>query len=380
LIVHSGKLGGQMVDTDSLTALRAHPLTCLADWLATYTGVDRNLIQLMEMLSLAGGRMGCPLHLDVRSDDLAADLHLANRILDLGEKAVAKVDSLSCFRKLEQQGLGQLYVVQVLARGGSLFRDITSRLARSSPIGTLPSVWRIDDQADGPPAPGALCLMTIEAERDLCRFGSTYATSGFSPQASEASKNLIDFLKRLSNTPASPCPFNVSHAARLTPENSLILERVLQVFAASRAALSSEAHTGSVSSEDYNAVRALLCELPLTPAARSIPPAAVATAETIFEHATDPAHQLSLPGHSNQGTSWFTREDAKNWTGLSYNTVKKNLRHMEEDGLVQSTVAETNRQRGRTIHFRFVQNCSPPFTIRNPFEVLPTSPEENLPG
>ena len=59
------------------------------------------------------------------------------------------------------------------------------------------------------------------------------------------------------------------------------------------------------------------------------------------------------------------------WTGLSYNTVKKHLRQLEEEGLLRSTVAENNREQGRQIHFQFVDNRAPPFAWKNPFEGLP---------
>jgi hypothetical protein len=162
----------------------------------------------------------------------------------------------------------------------------------------------------------------------------------------------------------------------LSPERALILERVLQVFAATRRILSDAPPTGSVSTDDYRASRALLCNLPLTPAERSLPPAAAVTAEALYRRSTSPPHQLSLPDRSREGANWFTREDARAWTGLAYNTVKKHLRHMEEDGLVLSTIAETNRERGRKIHFRFAEGRAPPFNLGNPFDVLPPISEE----
>ena len=59
------------------------------------------------------------------------------------------------------------------------------------------------------------------------------------------------------------------------------------------------------------------------------------------------------------------------WTEYGYNTVKKHLQELEDDGIVVSTVAENNRDHGRQIHFRFADGRVPPFRWKNPFENLP---------
>jgi hypothetical protein len=71
------------------------------------------------------------------------------------------------------------------------------------------------------------------------------------------------------------------------------------------------------------------------------------------------------------GHSWFTRRDAARWTGLAYNTAKKHLQHPEEEGILRSIVAESNRERGRQIHYRFAEGHQPPFGWANPFGGLP---------
>jgi hypothetical protein len=348
----------------------------LADWLAAYIGVERNLIQLMELLSLAGGCMGCPLHLDVRTDHLVADLHLANRILDLSE-AVERVGNSRQLHQLERQGLTRVHVLFVQARGRELFRTLTVGLALTSPRAHGPSVWQVEDRVSAhSPSPTALCLMTTEVDRDLRGFGPAFANVPTDRTTDEAGGELVSFIKRLPNRPSFRCPLRDRYLDLLSPERALILERVLQVFAATRRILSDAPPSGSVSTDDYRASRALLCNLPLTQAERSLPPAAAVTAESLYHQSTSPAHQLSLPDRSGEGANWFTREDARAWTGLAYNTVKKHLRHMEEDGLVLSTIAETNRERGRKIHFRFAQGRSPPFNLGNPFDVLPPISEE----
>jgi DNA-binding transcriptional ArsR family regulator len=80
---------------------------------------------------------------------------------------------------------------------------------------------------------------------------------------------------------------------------------------------------------------------------------------------------IELPDLSVYGPKWFTRGNAMDWTDLSYNTVKKHLRQLEEEGLLRSTVAQNNREQGRQIHFQFVDNRAPPFAWKNPFEGLP---------
>jgi hypothetical protein len=349
----------------------------LAELVAGYTSVKRNLIQLMEFLSLAGGRMGCPLHLDVRSDHLAADLHLANRILDLSGSAAVRIYSPREVHQLERQGRARPDVLLVQGRGTELFRTITVGAAFTRHWAFGPSIWRIDDRVGADSiAPTALCLMTPEVDRDLRGFGPAFASGPSGRAADEAGASLASFIKGLPERSSFPCPLRDRYLDLLSPERALILERVLQVFAATRRILSGAPPSDSVSTDDYRASRALLCNLPLTPAERSLPPAAAVTAEALYRRSTSPGHHLSLPDRSGEGASWFTREDARAWTELAYNTVKKHLRHMEEDGLVLSTVAEANRERGRKIHFRFAEGRSPPFNLDNPFDVLPPISEE----
>jgi hypothetical protein len=218
--------------------------------------------------------------------------------------------------------------------------------------------------------------MTTEVDRDLRGFGPAFASVPADRTADEAGGELASFLKRLPARPSFRCPLRDRYLDLLSPERALILERVLQVFAATRRIMSDTPPSDSVSTDDYSASRALLCNLPLTQAERSLPPAAAVTAEELYHQSNSPGHHLSLPDRSEEGANWFTREDARAWTGMAYNTVKKHLRHMEEDGLVLSTITVANRERGRKIYFRFAQGRSPPFNLGNPFDVLPPISEE----
>ena len=94
-------------------------------------------------------------------------------------------------------------------------------------------------------------------------------------------------------------------------------------------------------------------------------------AEAIYDAIHGAKKGIELPDLSQHKATWFTRQDAIGWTKLGYSTVKQHLRDLEEEGLVQSTVAQNNRECGKQIHFRIVDGRTPPFERRNPFEGLP---------
>ena len=64
--VGAGHRNGPPVDP--LTPLRLHPAFGVADLLAAHMGLDRDLVQFVEFLSLAAGRMVMPVNLDVLTD------------------------------------------------------------------------------------------------------------------------------------------------------------------------------------------------------------------------------------------------------------------------------------------------------------------------
>jgi hypothetical protein len=95
--------GGSIVGgTDPLTPLRSHPAFPVMDQLARHVGVARDLVMMLEFLSLAAGRMVMPVHLDLQTDQVDVDLNIANRIMDLRCAHVDRVDTYVEFRTLEE--------------------------------------------------------------------------------------------------------------------------------------------------------------------------------------------------------------------------------------------------------------------------------------
>lgn len=372
----------------SLAPLRAHPVCALADLLAEYVGVERDLVQFVELLSLAAGRMVTPVNLDIQTDNLTVDLHLANRILDLRHEHVARIDTHKEFRALER---AEFYlhgkatndysddppdrprpVAAVLVRGNHrlLHREVSEYTARL--LGgdfTLPSLWRVTDLASSlPPVPSTLRVQTNQTGRGLDDFGHAFAGYRCCPEENE----LARLIESLPIQPVYPCAFRDRLRGVLRPEMMLAFRRLLHVLVAYRVVLpGSTDKRPEVLPEDYEAARALVVCLPLTPVDRDVSPQALGTASLIHEAIQDDGEQLSLPDLSQYGNKWFTRLDTVRWTGLGYNTVKKHLRELEGEGILRSTVAENNRERGRQIHFRFGDGRTPPFEWKNPFEGLP---------
>jgi hypothetical protein len=122
---------------------------------------------------------------------------------------------------------------------------------------------------------------------------------------------------------------------------------------------------------DYRCARTLLTNLPLTPIGTSVSPRALEAAEVIYQAVADKNFQRSLPDVSAAGSKWFNRAEARDWTGCSYSSVKSHLDEIEQEGLLRSTVAETDRKQGREIYYRFNDSVSPPFAWRNPFTAFP---------
>jgi hypothetical protein len=182
-------------------------------------------------------------------------------------------------------------------------------------------------------------------------------------------QNVVEALSRRTNY---PCSFRDKLPGDFDPIAMLIFERLLQVIADLRRILTqSTPTTEMVVPADYNAARTLLRLLPLAPADRTISSQALATAQRLFVAARSAQHQLVVPDRSADGHSWFTRIDAVKWADFSYTTAKKLLSELEDEGILESTIAQNNRERGRVIHYRFADGRHSPFGWRNPFELLP---------
>ncbi len=373
---------------DPLHHLKSHPVYAITDTLAEYMGVEKDLIQFIEFLSLAAGRMVMPVNLDVQTDQVAVDLHLANRILDLRHGHVARVDTHRQFRALEQDEfllrgpatvdyvkgpddeLRPLAAVLVRSNHRFLLREALEYTARLLGADfTLPSIWRITDILSTlPPIPTTLRLQASQACRELDDFG--HAFSGY--RCLPVEDELAELIESLPVQPSYSNPLWRRYRGKSQPEMMLVFERLLVVFVALRILLPNATDKRpEVLLDDYQAVRAMLNMLPLVPLDRELTPQALLTGEALYKAVHESTRRLELPDLSQHGEKWFTRLDAMNWTGLGYNTVKKRLRELEGEGIVTATVAENNRERGRQVHYRFLDGREPPFEWRNLFERLP---------
>src|SRR5262245_38373901 len=279
-----------------LDPLRAHPVFRIADMLPQFLGVRRDLIQLTELLSLAAGRMVMPIHLDILSDSLAIDLHLANRILDLRHDHIARVDTHRQFRALERaefylegpanngyseeplDHLRQIAVILIRGNHRYLRREVTEYTAHMV-IGdfSLPSIWTVTDQVGGlPPLLSTLRLQTFQASRGLDGFGSTFARY----HGQQAEMVLAHLLEGLPYQPSYPCAFRDRYERTVRPDLMLVFERLLHVLVALRLGLPSGNNTpAEIRVEDYQAARALTQALPMTPVDRQLSPQALQFAE-----------------------------------------------------------------------------------------------------
>ena len=298
-----------MTPPTTLSALCQHSIIALADELGRYVGAKRDLVHFIEYLSLAAGRMGIPIHLDVRSDEFALELGVADRILRLRPKNFTHVDTRAELRQFERRGFADLAVVVVRNGRHTVLRDATASVCRDVGAGdSLPSFWGFAPaERSLPTSPVTLRLMTNQINRDLAGFARAIAIPGHRSDPWGLGLLLGDLPVR----PRYPRRFAYETPASMSPDAFVIFERMLSVFAALRITMQKEIDpVEAILAEDYLAARELLCSLPVVPADRTISPAALEMAEEIYRHIERTGHQLSIPDHSQTGHSWFARKHA----------------------------------------------------------------------
>lgn len=366
---------------DPLSSLRSHPVFPVADILARYLGLPRSLVQLVQYFSLAAGRMVTPIHLEIISDSWDVDLHVANAILDLLHENVPRVDTHRQLRALERKDFNGLAAILIRGDHPFLFRNATEYTARLTLSDFyLPSVWRVTERPLTLPSVASTLRLHVSrdsdaeqsgaAARDIDYFGESFATL----VCTGDDEFLAEIILQLPQQPTYDCPFRERYRRTVGPSMMLVFERLLLVLTALRIQWATSAdRRREITPADYYAARSLLTTLPLVPIDRRLSPSALKTAETIFDSIQRTGHQLTLPDRSSEGYGWFTRKDAKDWTGLSYTSVKKHLQELEDEGLLLSTLHQNSRDYGKQIHFRFRPGEGPPFGWRNPFDGLPES-------
>jgi len=354
----------------ALEGERDHPLYRTAAELEQYLGLSCDLIHLTILMSVAGGCMVAPLPIVIYSNSLTADLMVAHRILDLLPGRSRRVDTHKQFRELERRGYAGLAALLIRGTHRTFFRDTTEYTAGlGADVFRLPSLIRITDNLTStPPVQHTLQLMAAQAERDLDDFAHAFATFKTGP----GREALTDLLLKLPVEPDYSCAFRDRFKGSVESGSMLVFERMLLLIAAIRIYHpSSLDRRPRIGTSDYRCARALLTNLPLSPIGTSVSPKALESAEMIFEVLKAESYQRTLPDHSLEGSKWFRRAEAATWTGLSYSSAKSYLAELEEEGLLRSTIAVSDRKQGREIHYRFNQSRAPPFAWHNPFSSLP---------
>ena len=322
-----------------------HPLGNIAQNLAAYLGHPCDLITLTEWLSLLGGWMAMPINLDIITPDLTADLMIADRVLQLADENVQRVNQLGEIHDLEAADFCD--TCAVLVRGGhrNLFRSATELTARTvSTDQDLPSIWRIDDQLPVRPGLGpTIRMLTANIERDFRGFAESYAMAPSSTSSHADALHMTAWPSRIT----IECPFRARLRCHIRPEEKLIVERLLALISAVRIHL----NTGNfrpaggrnlILARDQSpgriirCLRAVLVNLPVSggrtrssPRRRPRRPRCSTTESTT--RATSVTCRMLTRGTTGglRGT-WP-------WSGpaRSYNTVKDHLAQMEAEGLVQ---------------------------------------------
>jgi hypothetical protein len=355
----------------------------IAESLGGYLGTGCDVLSMALLLSRAAGRMGLPFNLAIYSDNPGADCLIADRIANVLPEGLQRADTIKQFRALADSGFADSEVVLIRSLHDNLFRYACEASCRDTSTGNwAPSLWLIADARSDRPALGpTLPILAAQIERSLRGFGHHYVGPGDEPNTPHR-----DFLRRLllelRPRRALPCPFQEQIRADIRPDEMLVFNRVLRVFAALRVeALYSESqHVRSrdlsILIEDYKAAKSFLATLAVSPIHSTLSPYSVETGELLYDAiVANEGYQQTVPSLSHLGRKLFTRRDALQITGLSYNTVKSHLTELEGEGILESTVVPAKRERGRQIYFRFRPSSSPPFGTENPYGRLP-EPDE----
>jgi hypothetical protein len=195
-----------MSESISLDPLRSHPAFVVADLLAQHVGVERDLILFAEFVSLAAGRMVLPINIEIHTDEWAADLFIANRILDLLPDHVVRIETYKQFVSLERNGFENCAAVLIRGKEPSIFRECSEYTARL--VGSecrQPSLWRVSDRSLALPAVASgLRLMTGQAVRNLDGFGHACACRN---RSTPEGASLRSLLLQLPEQCDYPCQF-----------------------------------------------------------------------------------------------------------------------------------------------------------------------------
>lgn len=351
----------------------------IAESLGAYLGTGCDALSMALFLSRAGGRMGLPFNLAIYTDNPGADCLIADRIANILPEGHQRADTIKQFRALVDSGFADSEVVLIRSLHDSLFRYASEASCRDTSTGNwAPSLWLIADaQSDRPILGPTLPILAAQIERSLRGFGHHYVGPREEPRTSQR-----DFLRRLllelRPQRALHCPFQKQIRADIRPDEMLVFNRLLRVLSALRveALYSENQHVRpedlGVLIEDYRVAKGFLARLAVSPIHSRLSPYSVGTGELLYDAVVaNDDYQQTVPSLSHLGQKLFTRNDAQQITGLSYNTVKSHLAELEDEGIIESTVVSARRERGRQIYFRFHRCNSLPFETENPFSRLP---------
>lgn len=359
--------------------LEGTPLLEVANTLGEYLGIGCDFLSFLLFLSNAAGRMSIPVNLSIYSDSPGSDQMIADRIANIVPDGLKQVDTIGEFRILKDLEFKGPRVVLIRNDCEALFQYACRASCQDvSKGGAAPSLWLLTDRNSKRPLVGVtLGVLASQGPRMLTGFGHSFCGPADAPP-DEARENLEELLSRLMPPKNLTCAFQDRIRAEVRPEEMVIFNRVLRVFTALRIGWihrkNEQAPSGKfqILIDDYRLSRDFLTSLPLAPLDSSASAYAIETAEVLYQATeANAGYQKEAPDHSPLGRKLFTRRDAQKITGLSYNSVKTHLSELEDAGILESTVIPVERERGKQIHFRFLEGRAPPFGLSSPYQDLP---------
>jgi len=215
--------------------LEGTPLLGLANTLGEHLGVGCDFLSMLLFLSTAAGRMSIPVNLSIYSDSPGSDQMIADRIANIVPDGLKQVDTIGEFRILKDLEFKGPRVVLIRNDCDALFQYACRASCRDvSKGGAAPSLWLLTDRNSKRPLVGVtLGVLASQGPRMLTGFGHSFCGPVDGP-SDKAWQNLEKLLSRLQPPQHLICAFQDRIRAEVRPEEMVVFNRVLRVFAALR--------------------------------------------------------------------------------------------------------------------------------------------------
>ena len=179
------------------------------------------------------------------------------------------------------------------------------------------------------------------------------------PQIAVAQRGLQQLLTLLRRHRPFRFEFDQDILGALSINERTLVHRLSCAIAGVRSANDNAAAEIFVLEEDYELASRILGSLPIARQDSSLSAGAIHTAKALFSMVQDPNYRKEIDGLEHLGTQLFATGDVARLTNQSYNGAKDDLKELEREGIVHSSLDAKIRKRGREILLRLPRWSGP---------------------